>query len=364
MGKLIDTTLREGEQTPGVCFTLQEKKNIIDGLCLIGVDEIEVGIASPLVDCASHLIEYCRSSHPFVTSSLWSRCKVDDIKYAATIQPDVISLSIPTSDLLINDKLGKDRSWVENQLKQCILLARRLKMKVAVGFEDATRSDANFLKKLAIRVERFGAERIRVADTIGTSTPMQIQSLIQDVSKTLTTCSLTIHTHNDFGMATANAITALDSGAMKADVTILGLGERCGCARLEELAGYLTLQSDANYSLINISPLAKYVARLTHTNISASRPFLGKDIFTCETGLHLHALQKNLKTYEPYPPELLGMSHTLFVGPKAGRRAIAHSHSHFGKGSCKKLSNDETKAIRESLRKKSLKRCPGPGCVS
>lgn len=329
MAVILDTTLREGEQTPGVSFSLAEKKKIIDGLVRIGINEIELGIASVLIDCPVHLIRYCRTIHPGVRCLLWSRCLEKDIRFAATLKPDIIYLSLPVSDILIREKLGRNREWTAKQLVTCLELASKLGLTVAVGFEDATRAEPEFLLSMAKLAEAFGAERLRLADTLGSATPMEIAHLVSTVSKALRSCQIGIHCHNDFGMATANAVTALENGATCTDATLLGLGERCGCTRLEEIAGFLRLKKNTPFDIAAIPPLSRYISGLTKKAIPANQPFIGKEIFTCETGLHLQALQKNPATYEPYSPELIGAERKLIVGKKAGRKALlSHLRKH------------------------------------
>ena len=321
--KLIDTTLREGEQTPGVSFSLEQKKRIIDGLTAAGIDEIEIGLASPVSTDSAVLADYCRSNHPDLSFSLWSRCRNDDIDNGALIHPDIISLSIPVSDLHIEQKLGKDRRWVERTMIRSVRQARQKGLVVSLGFEDATRADQEYLRHLAKLAEQSGVSRIRLADTVGIGSPTTIQGMVKSLSSELAVCELGIHTHNDFGMASANAITALESGARWADGTILGLGERTGCARLEELVGYLQLsKGSSRLDIAVLKTLAVEVARLTGRQIPANQPLLGDDIFTCETGLHLHGLIANPETYEPFPPESVGAGRKLIFGSKIGRRAL------------------------------------------
>lgn len=320
--RIIDTTLREGEQTPGVSFSLEEKKNIVDGLCRIAVAEIEIGIASPLMQDIPDLLNYCRENYPGLVS-LWSRCRFDDISYAGTLQPDILSLSIPVSDLHLENRLGKDRAWAGRTLTGAIVQAKDLGLRVAVGFEDATRADLAFLKEMAILAEDLGVERIRLADTVGIGSPGGFAQLIREIGETVRGCALAVHTHNDFGMATANAVAALEAGATWADGTILGLGERAGCARLEELVGYISLISREEAMIPQqLRALATYVAGLTATAIDPARPIIGERIFTCETGLHLQGLARDPATYEPYPPERVGAERQLLIGAKSGRRAI------------------------------------------
>ena len=136
-------------------------------------------------------------------------------------------------------------------------------------------------------------------------------------------CDLAVHTHNDFGMATANAVAALEAGAVWADATVLGLGERAGCARLEELVGYLRLEKgQTGLAPEHLKGLAEYVADRSARSIDPARPLIGDRIFTCETGLHLQGLQKDPVTYEPYPPEQVGAERRLLFGAKCGRRAL------------------------------------------
>lgn len=320
--EIIDTTLREGEQTPGVNFSLQEKQRIVDGLAKIGVPEVEIGISSRFHACSGPLIAYSRRAHPGLRLSLWSRCREEDICWAAELKPDILSLSIPVSDIHLKKRLQKDRAWAQQTMCAAIDSARRHGLTVAIGFEDATRSDLGFLQYMAKTAERMGVVRIRLADTVGIGSPRRIAGLVTSLQEGLG-CPLAVHTHNDFGMATANAVAALEAGARSADTVVLGLGERTGCARLEEVAAYLCLVGGMNnYKTEYLKPLARYVAGVAGREIEGSRPILGADIFTCETGLHLQGLQNDPQTYEPFAPERVGGKRKLIIGAKSGRRAI------------------------------------------
>jgi homocitrate synthase NifV len=346
---IIDTTLREGEQTPGVLFSLTEKKCILDGLVRIGVDEAELGISSKLHTCPNTLINYCRDHHPQLKVSLWSRCRKEDIIHASQLKPDILSLSIPVSDIHLQDRLQKDRSWAQKTMATAINLARQQGLAVSVGFEDATRSDPRFLLQMAHAAEQHGATRVRIADTVGIASPAQFAALITTLQKSLTMCRVAVHTHNDFGMATANAIAALESGASAVDAVVLGLGERTGCARLEEIAGYLSLAKGVpTLKAEFLKPLSRYVARITGRNIAGNRPVIGDDIFTCETGLHLQGLQNRPQTYEPFNPVRVQAERKLLFGAKSGRRAILQHMSGLNTPLPNELNDSAIQTIRET----------------
>jgi len=240
MTMIIDTTLREGEQSPGVRFTPPQKQRIIDGVARAGVKEIELGIASPLIDTTAALLAYCKNTHPGLIRSLWSRCREKDIRFAAELQADIVSLSLPASDVLIEKKMEKTREWTINRLQTAIACARRLGLQVAVGFEDATRAELHFLLQLAKIARQGGAVRLRLADTIGTASPAEMASLVTKVARVADGCRIFVHCHNDFGMATANAVSAIEGGATGADASLLGLGERCGCTGSRNLPATCT----------------------------------------------------------------------------------------------------------------------------
>ncbi len=322
--RLIDSTLREGEQAPGVLFTNAIRRNIIALLGSVGVDEIELGIASP---ASTHLLELAADARKIVGSrcrlGLWCRCRNEDILFAARCQPNVLSLSIPASDLHIQKRLGKNRDWVKRKLAGSIHQALRVNIPVvSVGFEDASRADPGFLRTLVQLARDSGAARVRLADTVGICSPSDMGKLVRFIRQEKG-IEIGVHCHNDFGMATANSIAALESGADWLDATVLGLGERTGNCRLEEVVGFLSLNKSCDrYHPERLAKLCDFVAKAAHTEIAGNHPIVGKNIFTCETGLHQHGLAVHPETYEPYSPHLVGMERTLRFGCKSGRRAL------------------------------------------
>ncbi len=321
MKGIIDTTLREGLQTAGVNFSYDQKLAIVRALSLVGIEEIEIGISTRFDDDLCSLLMESRLVAPQTSFSLWCRCNDEDIEYAAKLRPDVLSLSIPVSDLHIEKKLNKSSTWVQQTVIKSLTRAADLGFKkISLGLEDATRADRSFLQKIIQAASEHGAERIRIADTVGISTPSGIINTIEK----LNTYGLEIgvHTHNDFGMATANAISALEHGAEWADVTVLGLGERAGNARLEEIAGFLALKTGRHYRTGELKSLCSLVSDAASKLIDPHHPIIGDNIFTCETGVHLQGLRNEPETYEPYNPKHVGAVRRLLYGAKIGRKSF------------------------------------------
>ncbi len=324
MRGIIDSTLREGEQTVGVSFSVEQKLEIVKRLCSIGIEEIELGIVSRYNNVPAELIARIRKWRDLAPKrlALWSRCLNEDIELGVAAKPDLLSLSIPVSDLHIDKKLGKSRAWILERLEKSIHYALALGIPfVSLGLEDATRADPEFLRKVIGLAGRSGAGRIRLADTVGIAGPNQTAALVREL-KGQFDIEIAVHMHNDFGMATANSIAALDGGADWVDTTVLGLGERAGNARLEEVAAYLCLRRRHHYNISEIPALSRIVAETTGRGIQPHQPIIGADIFACETGLHLQGLERDPATYEPFPPESVLAERVLRYGAKVGRRQI------------------------------------------
>jgi len=323
---IIDSTLREGEQTPGVRFSQGQRYEIIRQLSLVGVEELELGVASAKNGHLQELFAFARQITKGRQSlGLWCRCRREDITFAATCRPDVLSLSIPTSDLHISQRLQKDRAWILQTLPRAVAQARDASIPfISLGLEDATRADPEFLCQLARAAADCGVQRLRLADTVGICSPATITAMVK-MLRQQSGLPCGVHTHNDFGMATANAIAALEAGASWIDATILGLGERAGNCRLEEAIAFLCLQKGMEHYQTHLLPaLCQTVSQAAGIAIARNHPVIGEEIFTCETGLHLHGLTVNPDTYEPYSPNKVGASRTMRFGHKSGKRALCN----------------------------------------
>lgn len=332
---IIDSTLREGEQTPGVRFNQEQRYAIIRQLCQVGVDELELGVASAKNSHLPELLAFARQidygSKKQRQLGLWCRCLPEDIGFAATCRPDVLSLSIPASDLHINERLQKDRTWILATLRRAVIQARESGIPfISLGLEDATRAEPDFLCQLAHAAADCGVQRLRLADTVGIASPATMTTMVKMIQEQ-SGLPCGVHTHNDFGMATANAIAALEAGASWIDATVLGLGERAGNCRLEEAVAFLCLQKRAGDYQIHLLPaLCRTVSNAAGITIAGNHPVIGSAIFTCETGLHLHGLTVNPNTYEPYSPDKVGARRTLRFGAKCGKRALSNHLARLG----------------------------------
>lgn len=330
MKGIIDTTLREGEQSAHVYFDLKEKLRIIYFLAKIGIEEIEVGTIDKNSEL-KELVGMAKKVSDCPRLALWCRCLASDIEEGISLSPDILSVSISVSDIQIKEKLLKDRKWVLKRIRESI---RQVKNNTScyfsLGLEDASRSDLNFVEKVCLSAQDEGVDRIRFADTLGIMDPISMFDTIKKLRSQLSV-DIGVHAHNDFGMGTANAISALTAGADFVDVTVNGLGERAGNSALEEVIAFLAKKKGASkYNLGFLSPISDYVAKISHLPLSSKKPIVGKDIFACESGIHLDGLIKNPSNYEPYDPSEVNLERKFLVGKKAGKKALYHKFETLG----------------------------------
>jgi homocitrate synthase NifV len=295
---------------------------IASRIAAMGVEEIEVGWVGQ--DGLSGLVGALRAQGATPDLSVWSPCRPVDVYRAAGLGIDTINIGLPVSDLHIAERLGTDRDGLTKMLRETVGLAHSCGIRrISIGLEDVTRADQEFALSMARTARSLGAARVRLADTLGVMTPVRIGELVRFFASKVD-MEIAIHCHNDFGMATANAITALASGAHWADVSVLGIGERSGISALEEVAGHLRLvQGYDIYDMNAVRGLCDLVAQYAHIPVARNRPVSGNDIFAAESGLHVDGILKNPQLFEPYDPSNTGATRTLGLGSKVGKGAVS-----------------------------------------
>lgn len=319
---VVDTTLRDGEQTAGVVFANEEKIRIARYLDQIGVDQIEAGI--PVMggfekECIKQMVQMGLKA----SIMAWNRAVISDIKQSIECGVDAVAVSISTSDIHIKYKLQTTREKVLNMMADAVKFAKDNNLYVSVNAEDASRSDIEFLTEFALVAKHAGANRLRFCDTVGTLDPLTtyryIKTLIDAVG-----INVEMHTHNDFGMATANALAGVYAGASHVGVTVNGLGERAGNACLQEVIMGLRhlMKIDVNYDTTLFREVAEYVAKASNRPLSVNKPIVGANIFAHESGIHGDGVLKNPLTYEAFKPEEVGLERQMMIGKHSGSASV------------------------------------------
>ncbi|MFQ6120204.1 MAG: (R)-citramalate synthase [Methanosarcinales archaeon] len=319
--RFFDTTLRDGEQTPGVSLTPEKKLQIARKLDALGVEVIEAGSA---ITSEGERESIRAISHENLVAEICSYCRINKIDVDKALECDVdsIFLVVPVSDLHIKKKLRSDRESVLEKVIEVTEYAKNHGLIVELGGEDASRADLEYLKYLYKTGIEAGANRICFCDTVSLLVPEKINEIFKEL--VLLRVPVSVHCHNDFGLATANTIAALKAGAQTAHVTINGIGERSGNTSLEEVV--MTLEKLYGYKTgIKCEELyaaSRLVSRLTGVLVQPNRPIVGGNSFTHEAGIHVDGLLKDTTTYEPFPPELVGRQRKIVLGKHAGRASV------------------------------------------
>lgn len=349
---IVDTTLRDGEQTAGVVFANAEKIVIAEMLSELGVDQLEVGIPTMGGDEKKAIKEIVKRN---LKSSImaWNRAVVSDIEQSIDCGVDAVAISISVSDIHIQHKLKTSREWVLESMIKSVEYAKKNGLYVSVNGEDASRADKDFLVEFINAAKQAGADRFRYCDTVGIKEPFGIRDDIKYIYDK-TGFDIEMHTHNDFGMATANAVAGIKGGATHVGVTVNGLGERAGNAALEEVIMALMLVYGYKGEDINTKmfrEVSEYVSRASGRDLPIWKAIVGTNMFAHESGIHADGAIKDPKNYEAFDPAIVGLERQIVIGKHSGRAAVVNKFKEYNM----ELTDAEASGILELVRSTSVR---------
>ena len=348
---VVDTTLRDGEQTAGVVFANEEKLAIATMLSDLGVDQLEVGIPTMGGDEKNAIKSIVKRN---LKSSImaWNRAVISDIQESIDCGVDAVAISISVSDIHIKNKLKTSREWVLENMVKSVEYAKKNGLYVSVNGEDASRADREFLIKFMKAAKEVGADRFRYCDTVGVMGPFQIEEEIKCLHDNAK-LDIEMHTHNDFGMATANDIAGLRGGANHVGVTVNGLGERAGNAALEEVVMALKFVygCDVNMDTTMFREISEYVSKASGRELPIWKAIVGTNMFAHESGIHADGAIKNPKNYEAFDPSVVGLERQIVIGKHSGKAAIVNKFKEYNI----ELTNEEASFILEMVRSTSVR---------
>ncbi len=320
--RIFDTTLRDGEQTPGVSLTPEQKLEIAVQLDNLGVDAIEAGFPSSS-EGEQRAIKDIMSAGLKAEVCGLTRTKRNDLDIALSCNPNSIHTFISTSEVQMKYALGMTPEQVLKAAVDSVQYVKDHGLVCEFSPMDATRTDAAFLKKICKAAEEARADRINIPDTVGIMEPRSFEKLIRDIKATVKT-PLSVHCHNDFGLAVANSLAGVVGGASQVHVAVNGLGERAGNASLEEVAMGLKLiykkKTGINSELLYGT--SRLVSRLTGIMIQPNKAIVGENAFSHESGVHTRGVTVEPLTFEPFSPEVVGRRRRLIAGKLAGKHGI------------------------------------------
>lgn len=347
MALINDTTLRDGEQAPYVAFNTAEKLRIATLLDVCGADELEIGIAAMGVKEREDIKELLGLGLR-ARMMTWNRMKMEDLDSSLSCGVQAVDLSIPVSDLLIGVKFGGSKVKVLNELEKVVGTATKEGLFVCIGGEDSSRGNHDFIRDVMELGRECGAHRYRYCDTIGVMTPTQTYEAIK-VLCDLDLLPIEMHTHNDFGLANANALSGIDAGAIGMNTTVVGLGERAGNASFEQILMALKHLYGESRTVdpLQLRELVQTVADAANINLAHNAPIVGERIFAHESGIHADGMMKNSHAYEPYEASEVGLQSSYPIGKHSGSATIRYHLARMGIRADNSILGDLLPKIRE-----------------
>ncbi|HVE12291.1 MAG TPA: hypothetical protein VNI01_02750 [Elusimicrobiota bacterium] len=319
---LEDTTLRDGEQSAGIVFRVEEKVAIARLLDRLGVPMIEVGIPAMEGDEAE-AIRRIVALKPEAKLVGWNRGKREDVEKSLALGLSCVHIGLPASKQLLQGGLRQNRAWLLDTMSELVSWTRSRAEFISLSAEDVCRADPDFLVLYAKAARKAGADRIRLSDTVGLATPQRYADLVRRISREAK-IPVMVHAHNDFGLAVANTLAGIEAGAMYAHVTVNGIGERAGNASLEETVMALKYLHgrDLGLDLKLLPELSRVVSQACQVPVSPWKPIVGSNVFAHESGIHVAGLLRSKATFEPFSPEDVGAARRLVLGKHSGSHGI------------------------------------------
>ncbi len=344
--RIFDTTLRDGEQTPRVFLTTEEKLTIAKALDELGVDTIEAGFP---ISSRGEREAVKQIAHARLNAEICGLARTDtqDVEAVLDCDVDLAHIFIATSDIHLKNKLKMKREEVKSRAVSSIEYAKSHGVKVEFSCEDATRTDVNFLKEMCIAAQDAGADRINLPDTVGVSSSSKMSNIIKEAKK-VTSIPLSVHCHDDLGLAVANSLAGVRAGARQVEATINGLGERAGNAALEEVVMALEILEGIQTQIDTrkLNQVSRLVSRLTGIQVQPNKAIVGENAFAHEAGIHAHGVLEAPSTYEAMSPDIVGKSTDIVIGKHTGKHAVKNKFDVYGF----KLDDEQLKQALEQIK--------------
>ena len=348
---LEDTTLRDGEQSPGIAFSKEQKIAIHDLLVAAGVRWLEIGI--PVMGGSElEAVKAMLARGSKATLVGWNRGVRTDVELSLSLGFKAVHIGLPTSNLHLEHSINKSREWLLQGASDLIKLAKDRGAFVSISAEDIGRTEISFLQEYAGHVAAAGADRLRLSDTIGMLAPHQYGERVRAVREAAD-IDLQCHAHNDFGLGVANTLAGLEAGARYFHVTVNGMGERAGMADIAQVTFSLKYHYGIDLGLDGptLKVLSEYVAKATGHRPLPWHPIIGHNVFAHESGIHVNGVLKNAHTFEPIAPEEAGGTRRIVLGKHSGRATVRH---HLEAKGVMTASDDELQQCLEIARERAV----------